>query len=149
MAITTLLFVVVARGRWGWRWPVLAGFLGVFLSIDTVFLGANLVKIPQGGWFPLVVAGLLVSIMTTWKRGSFLAWQREQDLEMSLEALLAQLAAAPPLRPPGPAIVLSANPAGPPPHSWPISATTASCMRRCCSPRCRSPTCRGSRSLNG
>jgi KUP system potassium uptake protein len=52
--------------------------------------------------------------MTTWKRGSFLAWQREQDLELPLEALLAQLAAAPPLRPPGPAIVLSANPAGAP-----------------------------------
>jgi KUP system potassium uptake protein len=114
MAITTLLFAVVARVRWGWRWPVLAGFLGVFLSIDSVFLGANLVKIPHGGWFPLVVAGLLVSIMATWKRGSFLVWQREQDLELPLDELLAQLAAAPPLRPPGPAIVLSANPAGAP-----------------------------------
>ena len=114
MAITTLLFAVVARTRWGWRWPVLGAFLGVFLSLDSAFLGANLVKIPQGGWFPLVVAGLLFSLMTTWKRGSFLVWQSEQELEMPLEALLARLTPAPPLRPPGPAIVLSANPAGAP-----------------------------------
>jgi KUP system potassium uptake protein len=114
MTITTLLLAVVARERWHWRWPVIVGLLGVFLGIDSVFLGANLVKVPQGGWFPLVVAVLLLSVMTTWKRGSRLVWQREQDLELPLEGLLARLAAEPPVRTPGPAVFLSANPAGTP-----------------------------------
>jgi KUP system potassium uptake protein len=114
MAITTLLFAVVARERW--RWPVLVvGVLsGGFLGVDSAFLGANLLKIPQGGWFPLVVAVLLFSVMTTWKRGSRLVFLREQDLELSLQGLLARLSAEPPVRTPGTAVFLSANPEGAP-----------------------------------
>ena len=114
MAITTLLFGVVARRRWRWaplRVSLLAGF---FLVIDSAFLGANLIKIPHGGWFPLVVAAGIVVLMTTWKRGRQLVFSRERELELSLQRLQARFTASPPLRVPGTAIFFSANPGGAP-----------------------------------
>jgi KUP system potassium uptake protein len=114
MAITTILFGVVARRRWRWS-PVLVGLLGgFFLLIDSAFLGANLIKIPQGGWFPLVVAAIILVIMTTWKQGIQLVFTREQDLEMSLKRLQERFAANPPLRVPGTAIFFSSRPGGAP-----------------------------------
>jgi KUP system potassium uptake protein len=69
MTITTLLFCQVARDQW--HWSVLrVGILGVvFLVVDLSFLGANLVKIATGGWFPILVALVVYILMTTWKRG--------------------------------------------------------------------------------
>lgn len=114
MAITTIIFAVVARERWRWPLGLLAPLITLFLIVDFAFLGANLLKIPQGGWFPLVVAATIFTIMTTWKRGSRLVFSRERDLEMSIERLLQRIAAAPPTRVSGTVIVLSANPWGAP-----------------------------------
>jgi KUP system potassium uptake protein len=114
MVITTTIFAVVTRERWGWRLPLIIGLIGFFLIIDLAFLGANLVKIPQGGWFPLVVAASIFILMTTWKHGSALVFGYEQDLEMRLEEFLKQVAANPPARAPGAAVFLSADPAGAP-----------------------------------
>jgi KUP system potassium uptake protein len=114
MAITTIIFGVVARRRWRWPPHWVALLMGFFLIIDLAFLGANLVKIPQGGWFPLVLAILIFSIMTTWKRGSWLVFAREEDQEMSLKGLLERLATQPAVRAPGAAVFLSANPVGVP-----------------------------------
>ena len=87
MAITTILFAVVARRRWRWS-PVVVGLLaGFFLVVDFLFLGANLIKIPQGGWFPLVVAVAILTVMTTWKMGNRIVFARERDQEMSLKRL--------------------------------------------------------------
>ena len=69
MFITTLLAVMVARHRWRWKLWQAAVAAVVFLSIDSVFLGANIRKIPQGGWFPLMMALIIFALMTTWKRG--------------------------------------------------------------------------------
>ncbi|MDP9316829.1 MAG: potassium transporter Kup [Chloroflexota bacterium] len=114
MAITTIIFGVVARRRWRWH-PLLVGLVaGFFLVIDFAFLGANLVKIPQGGWFPLVVAVAILALMTTWKRGNQLVFAREQDLEMSHQQLLERITTHPPHRVPGTAVFLSANPGGAP-----------------------------------
>jgi KUP system potassium uptake protein len=114
MVITTILFGVVARRRWRWS-PVRVGLLvAFFLVIDCAFLGANLIKIPQGGWFPLVVAALILVIMTTWKRGIQLVFNREQDLEMSLKRLQERFEANPPHRVPGTAIFFSSHPGGAP-----------------------------------
>lgn len=69
MFITTALAMKVALQKWHWpTWRVaVVGFL--FLMIDSVFLGANVVKIPHGGWFPLTMALVVFALMTTWKRG--------------------------------------------------------------------------------
>ena len=58
MTITSTMFFVVARERWHWSSPWSWRVVGVFLAIDLAFLGANIVKMPHGGWFPLVVAAL-------------------------------------------------------------------------------------------
>jgi KUP system potassium uptake protein len=88
--------------------------VGFFLIIDGAFFGANLIKIPQGGWFPLVVAALIFIVMTTWKRGSALVFMYEQHMEMSLEELLKSIRENPPTRTHGLAVFLSANPDGAP-----------------------------------
>ena len=69
MFITTLLATLVAWRLWRWKpWQVvIAG--SAFLVIDLIFLGANIVKIPDGGWFPLLAAGAVFTLLTTWKRG--------------------------------------------------------------------------------
>jgi KUP system potassium uptake protein len=114
MAITTMIFAVVVRERWGWSQLATYSVIGFFLLVDLAFLGANLIKIPQGGWFPLVVAIVLFTIMTTWKRGSRIVFSREQDMELSLSGFLARCAELPPVRAPGTAIFLSANKDGAP-----------------------------------
>jgi KUP system potassium uptake protein len=66
MSITTLLFAVVARTRWGWpRWRVV-GLAAFFFVFDFAFLGANALKLMQGGWVPLLIALVVLTLMTTW-----------------------------------------------------------------------------------
>jgi KUP system potassium uptake protein len=70
MAVTTVLFYVIARQRW--HWPALgAGALaGAFLVIDLAFFGANIVKVAHGGWVPLAIGGGVFLLMSTWHRGT-------------------------------------------------------------------------------
>jgi KUP system potassium uptake protein len=69
MTITTWLFYIVARNRWGWQRRKLIPLVVILLPFDFAFLGANAFKIPHGGWFPLGVGFLVVLVMTTWWRG--------------------------------------------------------------------------------
>lgn len=115
MVITTLLLHVVSREVWGWsvwRATVLAG---AFLLIDLSFFGANLVKIPQGGWLPLLIAAGIYTLMSTWKTGRQILSKRLQEKSVPLNILMADLAADPPLRVPGVAVFMSGNPGGTPP----------------------------------
>ena len=69
MVVTTILFYVLVRRRWGWsRWVALptAGFL---LLITTAVWTASMVKIPDGGWVPLVIGIIIYALMTTWRTG--------------------------------------------------------------------------------
>ena len=110
MAVTTLLFYVVARQRWGWNlWGTLA-LCGVFLVIDLAFLGANLVKVPDGGWFPLVVAGLIFVLMTTWKRGREILGERLQMGALPLSVFLADEGVGRLTRVPGTAVFMGGDP---------------------------------------
>lgn len=69
MFITTVLVIIVAWKRWAWK-PIYVVTFGVLMiSIDSVFLAANTEKIPNGGWFPLLIAGFVFAMLTTWKRG--------------------------------------------------------------------------------
>jgi KUP system potassium uptake protein len=79
MVVTTLLLFTVARERWGWPLPVAILFTAFFLAIDLGFWGANLIKIPAGGWFPLVVGVVILTLMTTWKRGRAILRERMGD----------------------------------------------------------------------
>ena len=115
MVITTLLFYVVAVRRWHWmRFSALL-LCGAFLSFDLAFFGANLVKFFQGGWFPLLIATLVLTLMTTWKRGREILTQRLLERTRPLRAFLDEVDAEPPPRVPGTAVFLFSNPNGVPP----------------------------------
>lgn len=113
MAITSIIFYVVARDRWGWSGLKAGLLIGFFLVIDMAFLIANAVKIPHGGWFPLVVAIVLFTIMTTWKRGQRLVAERASSDHL-LSELTDRIQHNPPVRVPGTAIFLSARRDGAP-----------------------------------
>ncbi|HVT37699.1 MAG TPA: potassium transporter Kup [Gemmatimonadaceae bacterium] len=91
MAITSVLFVVVAATRWKWSiWRALA--LGAaFLVVDLAFLGANALKIANGGWVPLVIAAVLFTLMTTWKRGRAILGERLREITLPLDTFLDTL----------------------------------------------------------
>jgi KUP system potassium uptake protein len=114
MAITTLIFYVVTRDRWHWSAPLSIGLCGFFMVIDIAFLGANLVKIPQGGWFPLVVAVAIFTLMTTWKKGRRLVAEREEQENVDLGGVLNACRMHKVTRVPGTAVFLSALPYGAP-----------------------------------
>ena len=114
MVITTLLFNVVARRRLGWS-PVRAGLVtGFFLTINLSFFGANLVKVPQGGWFPLGVAAVIFLLMTTWREGRLRLQEIGQSVSLPLSLLLEDLERRNLPRPPGIAVFMNADPEGAP-----------------------------------
>jgi KUP system potassium uptake protein len=110
MAITTVLGFLVATRLWN-RSPVAASLgLVVFLGVDLAFLGANLIKIPDGGWFPLAVGAILLAVMTTWKKGRRVMEEHTHQDEVPLEPFLDALMKEPPVRVPGIAVFLSSDP---------------------------------------
>lgn len=115
MVITTLLAFVVMRTIWQWSLMRAALVAGAFLVVDLAFLGSNLLKIREGGWFPLAVglAGYLV--MSTWRRGRELLGVRLEEVSSSLEQLRETIATTAPARASGTAVFMTGNPAGTPP----------------------------------
>ena len=108
MVVTTLLAVAVAR-RFAWR-PLLAmGAGAVFVTIDSAFLGANLVKIPDGGWYALLIAGLIFILMSSWRSGRALLAARLSERAISQEAFLQQISTDQPYRVPGTAVVMTGH----------------------------------------
>ena len=115
MAITTVLFYEVARHRWGWPKPAIAALALFFLVIDLAFFGANVVKIVQGGWFPLLVGAFVFTLLSTWKRGREVLAARLTALSLPLEDFLASLLRHPPTRVPGTAVFMHSGARGTPP----------------------------------
>ena len=76
MFITTLIFARVSQSTFGWSKTKAWVICGPLLAIDGVFLGANLFKIPEGGWFPLVVGFVIFTLLTTWKTGRAIVAKR-------------------------------------------------------------------------
>jgi len=115
MVLTTLLLFLLVREVW--RWALFPAMLlcGAFLTVELAFLGANALKIPQGGWFPLVVGAVLFLLMTTWNRGRAILSRRMQEKSVPLKLLMADLAAEPPIRVPGTAVFMYGTPEGTPP----------------------------------
>jgi KUP system potassium uptake protein len=92
MGITTLLLAVVERERWGWRVAAVFGFVVVFLTIDLAFFGANIIKIADGGWFPIVVGITVFTIMATWYTGRRILNRRLSESAMTAGEFIKELA---------------------------------------------------------
>ena len=81
-----------------------------FILIDSAVLGANLLKVPQGGWVPLLIGECLLAVMLTWRRGAKILANKTRRLEMPVQELIRSLAKRPPLHVPGTAVFLTAAP---------------------------------------
>jgi KUP system potassium uptake protein len=115
MVFTSILFAVVARTHWKWGLPAVVALVAAFLFVDLAFWGASLLKIPSGGWFPLVIAAAVFTVMTTWNSGRGLLAERLAERAVPVEQLLRDLEAMPPARVPGIAVYLARDPKGVPP----------------------------------
>ncbi len=115
MVITTLLLFVVATQLWGWKLWKASLLAGTLFLIDLSFFGANLFKVPDGGWFPLVVAAGVFTLMTTWRRGRQIVGERLRSTAQPLERLLAELDTSLYARVEGTAIYMTGDPETTPP----------------------------------
>ena len=114
MAITTVLFYVLARSRWNWSVLTAGSLAALFLIIDLGFFGANALKIMQGGWVPLAVALGLFILMTTWQRGRAIVTGLLAQGSLPLEMFLSSVAEHKPVRVPGTAVFMTSDPRGAP-----------------------------------
>jgi KUP system potassium uptake protein len=115
MVITTLLAYGVARERWRWSLLSVLVFTMGFLAVDLSFFIANIFRIVEGGWVPLLVGGLVFFLISTWKRGRAIVRERLEGASIPLDTFVRRIAEKPPLRVPGTAIFMSGNPKGTPP----------------------------------
>jgi KUP system potassium uptake protein len=106
MVFTTILFAVVARDRFKWGLASVFALAASFLVVDLGFWGATLLKIPSGGWFPLLVAGAVFTVMTTWNSGRGLLAERLAERAMTVEELIELLKTSAVARVPGTAVYL-------------------------------------------
>lgn len=115
MFITTILLFVVQRELWKWPLPVSLLFTAFFLIIDFAFWGANIVKVPAGGWFPLLIGILGFTLMTTWKKGRYILNQRLQETTITMDKLQERLQNEEAATVPGAAVFMSSDPQRVPP----------------------------------
>jgi KUP system potassium uptake protein len=115
MVITAVLLYVIAVERWHWPKPVAVLVISMFLIVDLAFFGANLLKIAQGGWLPLLIGGFVFTLMTTWKTGRRIVAERLTARAIPIDHFMQVIVAAPPVRVPGTAVFMTAQPRGTPP----------------------------------
>ncbi|MGI4731303.1 MAG: potassium transporter Kup [Janthinobacterium lividum] len=114
MVITTCLAYVVVRHRWEWPRALAIAVILPFLTLDLVFFGANILRVVEGGWVPLLVAAAVGTVIATWVRGRGIVRRFEATQAIPLADLAAALAKRPPERVEGTAVFLTANPVGAP-----------------------------------
>lgn len=114
MLTTTVLTFFVVHYGWGYPLALCLAATGLFLVVDLAFFGASLIKIHEGGWFPLAAGATIFFIMTTWRQGRQILLARLRAESVPLEAFLESLMRAPPHRVPGTAVFLTATPAATP-----------------------------------
>jgi KUP system potassium uptake protein len=110
MVVTAMMAFIVFHRDWHWSPLAAAALIGPFLLIDLSFLGANLLKVVEGGWVPLAFGGVVIAVMYTWRRGSRLLLEKTRRQEISLEDLVRMLEKKPPARVPGTAVFLTSTP---------------------------------------
>jgi len=110
MVITTILLYLLERDLWGWSRTKALSLTLFFLAIDLSFFGANIVKLPHGGWFPLVAAGIVFLLMTTWQKGRRILGERFKAMALPDDLFLSSLEIDPPFRVPGTAVFMDRTP---------------------------------------
>ena len=114
MIVTTLLAVFVFLDVWKWSKRRTLSFLIIFLTMDLAFFFANILKIPDGGWFPILIGLLLFILMTTWKKGRALLYKLLKTESIEINSFISSIGANPPPRVEGTAIFMTPNPEGVP-----------------------------------
>jgi KUP system potassium uptake protein len=114
MLVTTFLTFFVVRFGWGYPLALCIAATGFFIVVDTAFFSSALLKIVEGGWFPLALGALVFVVMTTWRRGRVLAVAAQRRTSIPLAPFLESLSAHPPMRVPGTAVFMAGDPEGVP-----------------------------------
>ncbi len=109
MLITTVLTFFVIRFGWGYPLALCVAATGVFFAIDLAFFASNLLKLFAGGWFPLMIGGVVFMLMMTWKQGRALMAKAQQAEAIELDSFLEAVFMAPPVRVAGTAVFLTAE----------------------------------------
>ncbi|HMT84443.1 MAG TPA: potassium transporter Kup, partial [Ottowia sp.] len=110
MTITTVLTFFVIRYGWGYPLALCIAATGFFFVIDLAFFSSNLLKLAEGGWFPILIGGAVFILMVTWKDGRELLSRSLRDGSIDLKSFLESVLLSPPTRVPGTAVFLSAEP---------------------------------------
>jgi KUP system potassium uptake protein len=110
MVVTAMMAFIVAWKHWHWSFLASSCLILPFLAVDLTFFGANLLKIVEGGWAPLAFAGVVMTVMYTWRRGTRLLFEKTRRQQMPLAQLVATLERKPPQTVPGTAVFLTSDP---------------------------------------
>ncbi|MPR11179.1 potassium transporter Kup [Microvirga tunisiensis] len=110
MVVTAVMAFFVAWRFWNWPFWLAATVITPFLLVDTIFLAANALKIPQGGWMPLLVGAVLVTLMMTWRQGTRIIIDKTRKVDVPLSELVTMLEKSPPHRVKGTAVFLTSDP---------------------------------------
>ena len=116
MLIDSILIYFVMRRVWGWSRAIALAIAVPLALIDFAFLASNSLKIPDGGWFPLLIGGVVFTLLTTWKRGRQVLMARLAEDSIPLDLFIESIAASPPPRVAGTAVFMASTP-GRVPHA--------------------------------
>ena len=109
MLVTTILTFFVIRFAWGYNLFLSIAATGFFILVDAAFFSSSLLKIVEGGWFPLALGAIVFTVMTTWHRGRQIAMAVQKETGTSIESFLDSLAENPVPRVPGTAMFMAGN----------------------------------------
>ena len=113
MLIDGVLIAVVLLYMWKWNRLLVVGLLALFFTIDGLYLAANLLKVPDGGWFPLLIGAIAFTLLTTWARGRKLMIDRMNEAALPMEVFIKS-ASASAARVPGTAVFMTTSMSGVP-----------------------------------
>ena len=107
MVLTTVMTFFVIRYRWNYPWWLCIAATGFFLAIELVFFSSNILKVLSGGWFTLLIAAFVFTVMMTWARGRELLSTSVRADAIELKPFLKSVLADPPMRAPGTAVFMN------------------------------------------
>jgi KUP system potassium uptake protein len=109
LMIDTIVAFVVVQFAWGWTLPRAVLVCGVLMAVDLVFFGATLLKIVEGGWFPLLVGAVIFTLLSTWYKGRNILRSQMREDAIPVEKFVARVTDKHPIRVPGTAIFLTSD----------------------------------------